>query len=248
MSETVDVEITEAPALESKFTDKLLPYYFVNLFFILSSVLSASLLYPLAFYLLEKRKINYSYVDGKKLRFDGKLSEAYIIYITGFVIAAVCLALVNLIIEVLPFNLPSKLLNLLVSGATALVNFLFLTGRIRRWKIKNTHYDDSVGGVSRLKRNLIKCGLVNIGTSLLGLITAGLSYPFSYKLKQSYYIDMTVTDGDDVCLKGKTSSLCAIWYPGLLLCVITLGLYLPVLNYSIYRWTAENTHVKQAKK
>lgn len=220
-------------------------FFLANALLILSSVMSLTVLYPLAYYFTEKRKTEDTYVDGKKLCFTGRLYQAYSIYFTGLLSAAASVALVNVIIAALKLNLPSSLLGYALSAAAAGINFLFVTSRMLRWRKKHIHYDGGLPGDSYLGKNLVKCAFVSLATSALGILTLGISYPLMYKLKQSYYTDMSVIDGDDVVLTGKVSSLYGAWFSGLFFCVITLGLFIPMLNYRLYSWNAENTNVRE---
>lgn len=220
-------------------------FYLNNFFLILATVTSLTLLYPIAYYLSEKRKIDNTFVDGKKLSFDGKLSEAYAIYFLGLFLAAISIAVINALIFLLFPALSTKFVNYALSAAAAGINALFVTNRLLRWKKKNIHYDGSNSGESYMGRNLIKCTVVSLASSILGILTLGISYPLVYKLKQSYYTDMSVIDGDDVVLHGKTTSLYGQWLLGLLFVVITFGLFIPLLNYYLYRWSSANTHIRK---
>lgn len=226
----------------SRFVGKPTNYYLMNLFMILASLMSVSLLYPLVFFIFERWKTENSYIDGKKLSFVGKLYQAYLIYCFGVFCTALTLFLINLILFYLPFDLP--ILNGALSGLGAGINTFFVTNRLRRWKKKNTHYDGFLPGNSYMKTNLLKCVIMNIGSYLLGFITLGLGYPLVFKRKEAYYTDLSVVDGDDIELRGNAAKLYGKWLLGILLCIVTLGFFIPLINYFLYKWTAENTHVK----
>lgn len=228
--------------INSRFVGSPAAFYFINLFFLAVSVLSVSILYPAAYFLSEKWKIENTYIDGKKLAFNGRLTSAYAIYFTGLFFAAASLFLINYLVRLLPFDLP--FLSAALNGATAGLNALFVTNRLRRWKMKNTHYDGIPTGLSQPERNLIKSACVSLLSAVVSVVTLGISYPLVYKIKESYYTDMSVIDGDDVFLDGKAAPPFPKWFLGLFLSVITLGLFIPMLGYFLYKWKAENLHSK----
>lgn len=245
------MEMTEALPIITEDTDSgfFCPppvFYFTNLFKLVASVASLTLLYPLAYFLSERQKINNTYIDGKKLYFSGKLSHAYAIYFSGLIFAAVSVSLINIIINSL--RLETALVNRILSAATAGINVLFTANRLRRWKFKNVHYTENAAGDSYFGRNLLKSALVGILSSAVSVITLGISYPLVYKIKESYYIDMSVIDGDDIYLDGKVGQLFGKWLLGLLLCILTLGLFIPMLGYFLYKWEAENTHGNSSRE
>ncbi len=227
---------------KSKFVGKKSQYYFKNLFFILTSLISVSLLYPVAFFNFERWKTDNSFIDGKKLKFTGRLLDAYLIYISGLICTAGCLFLINLVLYFIPYDL--NFLNGALSSVATAINAFFITNRLRRWKKENVHYDGFLPGDSFMQTNLLKCVMMNIGSYLIGIFTLGFGYPLIFKRKEAYYTDLSVVDGNDIELRGSTSKLYGKWLLGIFLCIVTLGFFIPMVNYFLYKWTAENTHSK----
>lgn len=229
----------------SKLDMSLPRFYLLTAGLVLVTVLSATVLYPLAYYFNAKIRIENSAIDGETLRFDGKAGFAYVIYVTGFIAAAFVVALINFIIGVLPVELKTRILNYTASGLTAAVSAVFINARLRRWEKENTHFTDSVEGFSGMKADIFKSALKSAVTAVLGLVTLGIAYPLVYKVRQSYYIGVSFVDGKKLILEGKLLPLYGKWLFYLFLTVITFGLGFPLLFWTLRKWEAEGTHIRE---
>lgn len=229
----------------SKLDMSLPRFYLLTAGLLLVTVLSATFLYPLAYYFNAKIRIENSAIDGETLKFDGKAGFAYVIYVTGFIAAAFVVALINFIIGVLPVELKTRILNYTASGLTAAVSAVFINARLRRWEKENTHFTDSVEGFSGMKADIFKSALKSAVTAVLGLVTLGIAYPLVYKVRQSYYIGVSFVDGKKLILEGKLLPLYGKWLFYLFLTVITFGLGFPLLFWTLRKWEAEGTHIRK---
>ena len=233
---------------ESKYDCPAVKGYLLNLFTFVGTVFSLSLLYPVVYYFSERWKLSATYIDGKRLTFEGKLWHCYGIYLSGLVFAAlsatVITFLASLVGKYLP-QFPSEWVSLGASAATTAVNAYFLTKRLLRWKKKHTHFADETHGESGLRHNLFRCALVSVLNTVLSVLTLGIVYPLTYRLKYGYYTNSSIIDGKKLVFRGKLSALYGRWVLWILLTIATLGLYLPLIAHNLQSWATANTFIDE---
>lgn len=233
---------------ESKYDCPAVKGYLLNLFTFVGTVFSLSLLYPLVYFFSERWKLSVTFIEGKRLAFDGKLLHCYGIYLSGLALAALSATavtfLANSVGRYFP-QFPSEWVSLGANAATTAVNAYFLTKRLLRWKKKHIHFADEIPSESGLRHNLFRCALVSVLNTVLSVLTLGIVYPLTYRLKYGYYTNSSIIDGKKLIFKGKLSALYGRWALWILLTVATLGLYLPLIAHNLQSWATANTFIDE---
>lgn len=233
---------------KSKYDCPAVKGYLLNLFTFAGTVFSLSLLYPVVYFFSERWKLSVTYIDGKRLTFEGKLWHCYGIYLSGLILAALSATLItffaSLVGRYFP-QFPSEWASLGASAATTAVNAYFLTKRLLRWKKKHTHFADEIPSESGLRHNLFRCALVSVLNTVLSVLTLGIVYPLTYRLKYGYYTNSSIIDGERLVFRGKLSSLYGKWVLWILLTIATLGLYLPLIAHNLQSWATANTFIDE---
>lgn len=229
----------------SHFEGKLIVHIFYQIVKILFTIGTGSLLYPLTVFLYEKWLCDNSFIEGRKLKFIGKLYRAYLIYIVGVVLASLSIFLLNYFIAKIPSFFQIDIIKWGANAFLGATNTLFITSKMRKWKKTNTIFDGSEDTKhSKLERNLINCVLVNAVASIAGTVSLGLFVPMAQKIKAQYFVNLTYICGERLTFAGKALDLykkLPIW---IIFIILTFGLYILYINYYFAVWEIENTLLK----
>jgi len=232
--------------LESRFDGSMALHFLYQILKALATVASASVLYPLSVYLYERYLCQNSYIEGRQLKFVGRLAKVYIIYLSGMVFAALSLFVFNYIINRISWPFESKIIEWGTNAFVAGMNTLFITARVRKWKKANTIYQGSLDHKnSYLDRNFFQLVLISAFSAVFGVLSFGLALPYIKKLKAQYFINLTTICKEKLYFTGKAVDLykkLPIW---IILLIITIGGYMLYVNYYLEVWTAKNTIVKK---
>lgn len=235
--------------LSSRFEGSIALHMFYQVVKILLTIGTGSLLYPLTVFLYEKWLSDNSYIEGRRLKFVGKLPRVYLIYIVGVLLASLSIFLLNYFIAILPNFFK---IDIIKWGANAFLggtNTLFITSKIRKWKKSSTIYEGSEDFThSKLDRNLFKCVIVNGIATIASTISLGLFLPLSQKIKAQYFINLTTICGEKLFFAGKAINLYKRLPLWILFIVLTFGLFILYINYYLQSWEIENTVLNRVDK
>ncbi len=242
---TLSAEIEELN-LESRFEGSMALHFLYQILKAAATLASASVLYPLSVFLYERYMCGNSYIEGRQLKFVGKLTKVYFIYLTGMFFTAACLFVFNFIINRIAKNFDSKIIEWGTNAFIAGINTLFITARVRKWKKANTVYQDSDNlENSYLEGNFIKIAAITALSAVLGAVTFGLGLPWIQKLRAQYFVNHTTVCKEKLHFVGKTVDLYKKLPLWILLLLLTLGGFLLYINYFFDVWTAKNTIIKK---
>ena len=88
-------------------------------------------------------------------------------------------------------------------------------------------------------------GLIGIGilTVLITCFTLGIAYPWAVVIRERWYAEHTIIDGNRMRFDGTGIGLFGNYIKWLLLSIITLGIYLFWLKIKMTQWVIRNTHI-----
>lgn len=235
----------------SEFKYPLKKYYLWMMLYIFMSIFTLSLLAPLAYYLYTKRNVENTYIDGKKLRFDGTIKGIYFEFVPRFLIAFFLIifyrsfkisiltpefyASINAVI--------AYIIKKIIDAIPAIIGSYFIFYSLFRWGVNHTHlcyyYDEE----SYMEKHLIRSIILAILCKIFSAMTILILNPIAIKLRQGYIVEREVFSKRRMTFSGtiKNSYKTFIWKQYLYL-FLTL-FYFPVFLYKIYEWRITNTHI-----
>lgn len=184
---------------------------------IVITVCTAGIGFPVAYILVLRWQYKHSLYDGKRLCFDGKVSQLMGKWVCW----------------------------LLLCIPTALIFALFIPKKLLQWKASHTHLAGELpflGGTWR--GNAIVLLLVKLGCSLFTLITLWLLKPLAICWKNRYIQKRLVIDGRRMRFDGNGVQILGNWILWTLLTCITLGIYGFFRNLRVLRWVNKHTRIQ----
>lgn len=209
---------------------------------------SGFLLYPIAYYLMAKRTVEGTEIDGRRLKFTGKAIEAIRVFYLGLLLTGAIIGLLQLIAALLQGRIRVSTVNKVLSTATAAIYMFLVTNRLRKWKFEHTHFAEGNERQSYLSFGLLKTVLLSVSTKLIGMLSLGVAYVAVHKRKEQALNNRRVIDGERVIFAGTTAGLYALFWKDLALTIVTLGFYLPAFLYDLNLWTIRSSHIKKGEK
>ena len=234
---------------KSRYDYPLYKYYFRFLFYVLISVLSLFTLLPLAYYLYARNNVNHTYIDKKKVKFDGNITDAYITFIKGFILILVILMLVNSLQDVLILSwlnsIPYNLGGLVKAGINTLPTILLSTlifNALFKWAHSNTHFCYNDRG-SFLQLRIVRAILVSIVTKLVGFISFGLGKPIAIWYKERFIVNRQYISHARMKFDGNILDAYKWFIWRYYLIYLTLGIYYPIYLHKLTKWSAMHRHM-----
>jgi hypothetical protein len=206
----------------------------------LATIASVSLLYPAVVFFFDRWEVSQTRIDGERLVFDGRLVQAYFIYFSGMLFIAFFAALLRRYASGIEAFL-GRYAGTILNGINAGLGAILINGRLQKWKARHTKASGR-DGRSRLKKNVFNVAALTLATWALGIITLGLSYPLIYAIKETYFTEVSDVSGRNLAFYGGVKDAYKGWIFSVIFIVLTLGLYLLVLEYGLNKWRAQNTH------
>lgn len=204
-------------AAESYFTGGAVMRFFVNFFVWFTSLITLFFAYPAMTCWRESWTCRHTFINGKRLRFDGfgaNLFGKYILW--GF-------------------------LSLITIG---IYGILCMPLNMERWMTKNTHFIDSgETAVSRFDGRIWGMFGVRIASFLVTVLTLTFGHYWAMCYRNRWYARHTVIDGYRLKFTGKGTQLFGKIVLWTLLTVITLGIYGFWLVNSTIKWRVKHTRV-----
>ena len=221
--------------------------YLVMMWTFFASVFSLSLAYPVCYWYRARYFTPKKYIDGRRLRFDGKLSKMYIFYAVGLALTIGIILLLNFLITTYVKNLgiPSNILSRVVNALYALTVTLFIGVHEKRIVQQGTHFEDEVDKKSGFDIHFFLMLLKTLLVSVINTFTLGLLYPISESLKYYYDYHRCYIDGYHFSYKFSLGKLYPRWFLDYFLSVITFGFYMFAATLRIERRNITFIHIKK---
>lgn len=183
----------------------------------LVTVCTAGICFPAAYIWVLRWQYKHSLYDGKRLSFDGKVSQL----------------------------LGKWVCWLLLCIPTVLIFALFIPKKLLQWKASHLHIAGELpflGGT--WKGNAIALLLVKLGCFLFTLVTLWLLKPLAICWKNRFIQKRMVIDGQKMKFDGNGVQILGKWILWTLLTLITLGIYALFRNLRVLRWVNKHTHIQ----
>lgn len=217
--ETNDVA-NKSTESESKFTGSMLANYFINLIAILASIITLGIAYPAMVCWKLKWEANHTYLNGKKLTFDGNAIQLFGSYLLWLFLSIITFGL---------YYIFSAKLNL------------------TEWITKHTHFADynydEKDSQSKFNGKWYQLFGVNFICNFVILITFTLGYYWAHCYKERWYCKHKTIDGCKIQFNGTGMQYFAKRIVWTLLTVITLGIYVFWLQIKSVKWTVSHTEL-----
>ncbi len=223
---------------KSQFVAKKSVYFGFEVVEWVASIFSLSFLLPYMVYFFEKWRIENSFIDGHALHFLGKLWQAYVIYAVYLVFFAGFSAVGNIVLYYLNLLLPSELAFWVFNGISLLLSTILLQGQYRRWVRRKLSFDGTLAPTI-IKPATFDKFKIYLKAWLITFFSLKLASPHAHELKMKYFASLTKINDLPLRFVGTKEEMYHFWWGVLALCFVTLGLYIPILHYKIYKWRVE---------
>ena len=239
--------------MKSTLEAKRITAYFYTLGYILVIIFSLTFAFPWAFSRYHSWLIKNTKINGERLIFDGKTKHLYLIYLSGIVFAVIITLVFSFVFTLIIIIMrkngidTNKAYELYfkIWGTFPTVLFaICITTRFYSYRSKHTHYENYNNTKSGLKLKLFNIVLSSIIFKVILVLTSLIGYPFALNIRERFLQSRRYIDGNDLKFKGSIGRICAIWYLGLILTVLTLTLYVPYFFFKINRYIITNTILK----
>ncbi len=203
----------------SDFTGGAAANFFIRLALVFGTIFSLGLAYPALKCWQMRWEVSRTYMNGRRLVFDGKAYMLYGSYIKWLLLSIVTIGIYA--IFVLPLNL-------------------------KRWQTAHTHVLGVRGQRSKFTGSVFGRWACNFVNNLLCILTLFLGWFWTKCRKRRWYAEHTIIDGCSVEFDGHAAQYfgkCIVW---LLLTVVTIGIYSVWLLVKTKKWTAYHTKFRRA--
>lgn len=200
----------------SVYTGGAFGLFFARLWAVLISVLSLTLLMPAMICFFQRFKAKRTFIDGRRVVFDGKGIQLFGKY----------------------------LLWLLLCIVTLLIYSLWINVRLRKWITQHTHLEGApADAVSDYDGGAIACFFVNLWAVIVAIITLGFGSGWAVCFVSRWHAKHTVIDGMQQVFDGKGGALLGKFICWFLLTLITLGIFSFWYAVKVLKWTTSHTHL-----
>lgn len=208
---------------ESKFTGGAFANFFIGLLTGIVSVITIGLLAPAMICWKERWMAKNTYINGRKLVFDGRGAQL----------------------------LGRFMLWVLLSIVTIGIFALWVPVKLEKWKTKHTHFEDTnyssdSENTSDFDGRVIGLIGVNLLTALVTIITLSFGIYWAICYRKRWWTKHTVIDGQRLSFDGKGIQLFGKLLLWALLTVITIGIYSFWLIIKKKKWLVSHTHIDGA--
>lgn len=207
---------------ESKFTGGAFANYFINLAAAFVSLITLGIMYPFMYCWKQRWIAEHTYINGRRMVFDGKGGQLFGKYIIWLLLSFVTLGIY-----------------FLVKGQILL----------RGWIASHTHFEgvepsDEEDKKSTFDGKWYQILGVNMLTGFVTLITLSFGMYWAICYKERWFCKHTVIDGHRQDFDGKAGQLFGKLLGWTLLTIITLGIYSFWLVVKKKQWMTKHTYVE----
>lgn len=228
----------------SGFDGRLSAYYIFELLLFFVSLATAFIFMPVVFYFFEKYRIEHSQIDGVNLKFNGKLYEAYFIFVIYLGVYSAFAALSNYILYIFGLFLSSQVTVWAVNGIILLINLFYLRTQLRNWSSVNIAFENTIAP-SYIKPMFLEFLRSEILAMGVNIVTLKLASPLAHEIRMKMFAQRQILSGNNLKFLGSRKQLYKRWWACVALNIITLGFFIPVSNYNVYKWRMEGLHLKR---
>ena len=207
-------KLSEQDLPESKFTGGAFAYFFIHLFSTLISIITLTLLYPVMTYWVIKWEVNHTYINGRRLIFDGKISQLYGLYIKWILLSIITLTIYYW------FCVPISL---------------------QKWQTKHTHINGITPSESKFTGGALGYFGVNFVCNLVTIITCGIGFFWATCHLHRWKSRHTIIDGYRIEFDGTALQYFGKLLLWGLLTIITLGIFIFWYGVKEHRWVVKHT-------
>lgn len=200
--------------MESKFTGGAFGNFFRMLAVYLASLITLGLAYPFMECWYMEWRVQHTYINGKRLTFNGNGGELFVKYIVWWLLSVITLGI---------YYIVKMRLNLV------------------SWETKYTHIEGEEDKESYFDGDWCQLFGVNFISGLVTLITLSLGFFWAYCYKQRWFTKHKHINGIQLTFTGTGRQFfgkCIIWE---LLSLITFGIYSFWLTVNVMKWGAKHT-------
>ena len=226
----------------SKFEATQSAYYLFELLLFFVSIATVFVFMPLVFYYFEKYRVENSSISGVKLKFNGRVEEAYFIFVVYLGVYAAFAMISNYVLYFFGLLLSSKLTFWVVNGAVLLINAFFLRTQLRNWAHRKTSLENCLGPTFK-KPMLWETVKWETAAWAINLRAVKLASPHAHEIRMKLFAKKYVLGGSNLGFVGTKGQIYKKWWAFVALNLITLGFFTPVINYNIYKWRVEGLHL-----
>lgn len=221
--------------------------YLVMLWTFWATVFSFSLAFPLCYWYRTRYFTPKKYIDGRRLRFEGKLIKMYIFYAIGLAITIGTIFLIDFLIKTYIKNsgIPSNIVSRVVNIIYTIVITFFIGVQEKRIVQQGTHFEDEVDKKSGFDMHFFLMLIKSLVVKLINTFSFGLLYPLSESLKYYYDYHRCYIDGYHFDYKFSIKKLYPRWLLDLLLIVVTFGFYMFAATLRIEERNITFIHTKK---
>lgn len=224
--------------MQSVFWGSKRVYYILELSKWLVSIVSLSILTPLAVYNFEKWRTENSQISGKSLIFKGKLWHAYGLFLIWLCILAVFFAVSNYILYVLNLLFPQEVVFWVVNLIVLYLNASLLQTIYRMWVKRSMAFAESIVPTV-VKSNVWLTIKTYVFAWLIATFSLKLASPTAHQIKMEYHANCLQISGQNLKFIESEKTIYSFWWKDVFLSMVTLGFYLPVLHYKIFCWRTQ---------
>ena len=209
--------LTASKETRSAFTGGAVMNFLYTFLNVITVIFTLGFAYPLSRLLQLQWKASHTYVDGKRLSFDGDVNEIY-----GKYVVWVLLSIVTL-------------------GIYAVV---FLSVHMKRWETENTHFEGEEGK-SSFDGDVAGFLGVNIIMFLVSLVTLGVGAFWAYCYRERWFAKHTVINGSRLIFDGTALKFFGTYIKWVLLTIVTVGIYSLWVSVKALDWSVSHTHEEE---
>ena len=204
---------------QSDFTGGAISNFLRNFAVSFVSVITLGLLYPAMFCWKQRWVAAHTFIDGRKLVFDGKGSQLFGKYLLWFLLTIVTLGIYS----------------------------FWLSVRMTQWTTKHTHFEGEAATEDGSYFDGTVLGNFGVGllTGFVTLITLSFGMYWAICYTQRWTTKHTVIDGARLVFDGKGIQLFGKMIVWILLTIITLGIYSFWLTVKQMKWLTSHTHIAE---
>ena len=220
--------------------------YFVILGTGLLSILSLGALIPLGNYLFNRYFIPRKYIDNRQLTYKGRLWVLFVIFYVVLIGLLLCVFFLQIILN--HYNLATSGAFQTLNAIPATLGAIIIQAQTNKYNQKSTHFIDEKGKKSGFHFKLFYFLGKYVLTKIINYASLALLYPLSTRLSVFYDYKRGYIDGYYFTYHFSMRKTYPRYLLDLLLCIITLGLYIPMLLIRRYTSDQEFVHIKDIKR
>lgn len=201
--------------MESKFTGGAFGNFFRVLAVYLASAITLGIAYPFMECWYLEWKVQHTFINGKRLTFNGNGGEYFVKYIIWFLLSVITFGI---------YYIVQMKINLIT------------------WETEHTHIEGEAEAQSKFDGKWYQLLGVNFVSGLVTIITLFIGFFWAYCYSQRWYAKHKIINGTQLIFTGTGMQFfgkCILWE---LLTVVTLGIYSFWLTVNIIKWGARHTN------